>query len=242
MENTRPDNPYKGLFSYEESDGPRFYGREPEKGKLFRLVKHNFLTLVYGKSGIGKTSLLQAGLFPLLRPAGYLPVTLRLNYEEPGLVEQARAAIRRQLAQNNTREMQGDREVSGFHPGESLWEYFHRVRHVNGADGKPVTLVLVLDQFEEMFTLGKGRPGLEKWLEELYYLLENELPDTLRKRLLEEDRDPPFPYGGEPPPVRVIAALREDYLPHLDTLKARMPSIDRVKTSPGKNWKWNPRC
>jgi hypothetical protein len=30
-------------------------------------------------------------------------------------------------------------------------------------------------------------------------------------------------------PMRVIAALREDYLPHVDTLKARMPSLDRVK-------------
>jgi hypothetical protein len=229
MDTTRHFNPYKGLFSYAETDSNLFYGRDPEKRKLLRLVKHNFLTVVFGKSGIGKTSLLRAGLFPLLRQNGFLPITLSMNYEEPDLTNHARHTILEQLKNNNIREMEGDREVRGFHQDETLWEYFHRVKHVNLANGKVVTPVLVLDQFEEMFTLGKRHPGLGKWLDELYYLIENELPDSLRKRILEDDREMPFPYAGEPPPLRVIAALREDYLPHLNTLKTRMPSIDRVK-------------
>ncbi len=59
-----------------------FYGRREEAAELLRLVRLASLTVVYGKSGLGKTSLLQAGLFPLLRAAHYLPVHLRLDFSD----------------------------------------------------------------------------------------------------------------------------------------------------------------
>ena len=43
-------------------------------------AKRDTLTLLYGVSGLGKTSLLQAGLFPALRAEDYLPVPIRLDY------------------------------------------------------------------------------------------------------------------------------------------------------------------
>ena len=99
IEDKKKENPYKGLYPYEEKDKRIFYGREADKKKLFRLVKYNFLTAVFGKSGIGKTSLLNAGLFPQLREEGFLPIRLRLNYSEeaPPLPKQIRQTIKKEL-------------------------------------------------------------------------------------------------------------------------------------------------
>lgn len=224
-------NPYKGLYSYEECDKDRFYGRDTEKKELFRLVKYNFLTVVFGKSGIGKTSLLNAGLFPQLRSDGFLPIKIHLDYSEeaPELVDQVKRQIQEELDKNKIQEKEGDKTVKGFSPGETLWEYFHRVRHYDGTvNNKLVTPVLVIDQFEEMFTVGKNHPLIDAWTDELYYLLEDQFPPQFRNRVLEEQKEFSKSYLKETPNLRVVISLREDYLPSLNSLKSRIASIDRA--------------
>ena len=52
-----------GLQSYTEAQAENFYGRDDEIDRLTNLIKNNALTIVFGKSGTGKTSLLNAGVF-----------------------------------------------------------------------------------------------------------------------------------------------------------------------------------
>ena len=73
-------HPWIGLSSFTEDDRAFFAGRGEEIDELLRLVRRDTLTLLYGVSGLGKTSLLQAGLFPALRAEDYLPVPIRLDY------------------------------------------------------------------------------------------------------------------------------------------------------------------
>ncbi|MGH6855375.1 MAG: toll/interleukin-1 receptor domain-containing protein, partial [Aestuariivirga sp.] len=75
------DNPWPGLSAFTEDLAPYFCGRIEEREDLFRRVKRKLLTTLFGMSGLGKTSLLQAGLFPILRREGYWPVPIRLDYE-----------------------------------------------------------------------------------------------------------------------------------------------------------------
>ena len=60
-------SPYQGLIPYDEADTPFFFGREKET----RLIVANLfaapLTLLYGPSGVGKSSILRAGVIPRLR-------------------------------------------------------------------------------------------------------------------------------------------------------------------------------
>jgi chromosomal replication initiation ATPase DnaA len=60
-------HPWIGLASFTEGDREFFAGRAEEIDELLRLVRRDTLTLLYGVSGLGKTSLLQAGLFPAIR-------------------------------------------------------------------------------------------------------------------------------------------------------------------------------
>ncbi len=269
-------NPFKGLYCYEEADKDIFYGRENEAAELFSLVALNGLTVVFGKSGIGKTSLLNAGLFPLLRVEDkFLPVRMRLDYSPGGLplLDQVKQAIQRELKKHDIVAIEkGVSELTGsFAEGESLWEYFHRVDHINksfcggvGGEAAPppqegpsghlesrliaapnfsdssrdthhssliihhstVIPVLVFDQFEELFTIGKHHGEREKLIEELYWLIEDQVPPAVKERVL-MNRDM-VSYLRAQAVVRVVFGLREDYLPHLNTLKRRIPSIHRV--------------
>lgn len=57
-----PDTPYQGLASYSERDAPFFFGRETECELVIANMMASRLTVMYGASGVGKTSLLRAGV------------------------------------------------------------------------------------------------------------------------------------------------------------------------------------
>lgn len=223
-------NPYKELKSYEEEDSNIFHGRTREKYDLFHQVRLNFLTVVFGKAGIGKTSLLNAGLFPLLRDEGFLPVRIRLNFthEAPPLREQISRIFIQEIQQNQiiVQQYKQDKPAAPLSSEETLWEYFHRTIHMAQSSQTVITPVFVIDQFEEIFTLGKDHPERKILLDELYWLIENQLPNYLRDKLLKGDGEYPFIIAK--PDVRVILSLREDYIPFLIQLKELIPSIDRV--------------
>src|SRR5208282_3176212 len=63
--------PYLGPRPFEEKDAAVFYGRERESSDLCSLVIAHQEILLYAQSGAGKTSLLNAGLIPLLRKKGF---------------------------------------------------------------------------------------------------------------------------------------------------------------------------
>ena len=242
-------NPFKGLYYYEEKDKDIFYGRDKESEELSNLVELNRLTVVFGKSGIGKTSLLNAGLFPLLRDKNFLPVRIRLDYRKGGapLLSQVKQAIRKELEILGVVEMKKgeDAPADSIRDDETLWEYFHRVDHLNksfcGGIASPagpggdfleksplsiITPILVFDQFEEFFPMGKHHPQRELLVEELYWLVEDQVPAAVKERILKQKEAVPYLRAGSA--VCVVLGLREDYLPHLNGLKQRILSIHRV--------------
>ena len=73
-------NPWPGLDEYDEASRNFFHGRDAEKAELLRLIRLAPLTVLYGSSGLGKSSLLKAGVMPELRKEHFLPVYLRVDY------------------------------------------------------------------------------------------------------------------------------------------------------------------
>src|SRR5712692_10254640 len=110
-------NPWPGLAAFTEDLSSFFFGREEEIEQLFRLLKRETLTVLFGQSGLGKSSLLQAGLFPKLRQAEFLPIYLRLDHDEkaPPLADQVRTALNSAFAAN-------DVQAPRFLDNETLWE------------------------------------------------------------------------------------------------------------------------
>ena len=73
-------NPWLGLKAYDE--GTILYGRNEDTINLAQLVFYNTDAVLYGKSGIGKSSLLNANLLPRARHRGLEPIFIRLDHHD----------------------------------------------------------------------------------------------------------------------------------------------------------------
>ncbi len=221
-----PQNPWLGLSSYTEESRAYFHGRDEEAAELARRVQRKLLTVLFGQSGLGKTSLLRAGLVPRLRGEGYCPVYVRVDYspDSPAPSEQIKQAIFRAT------EAAGHWSRPGSAvEGESLWEFLHhRGDLLRDASGSTLLPLLIFDQFEEIFTLAQaddaGRLRAKRFLDDLADLVENRPPAELERRL-EEDEAVAEDYDFARADYRILIALREDYLAHLESVKGAMPSI-----------------
>lgn len=72
-------NPWNALMPYEINSEKKFCGRDDETKELVSLIKYNQIVTLYGKSGIGKTSLLNAGVYPVLKWDNYIPYSIELG-------------------------------------------------------------------------------------------------------------------------------------------------------------------
>jgi transcriptional regulator with XRE-family HTH domain len=129
------DSPYVGLAMFQPGDAPKFFGRERLTAEL--LTTRNRFTGVFGPSGVGKSSLLRAGLIACTRE----PVLLFTPGANP--VEECAVALARLTGQDAV-ELADDLAD----PGELGRRHGHLV---------------VVDQFEELFTLCHNEE-LRTWL------------------------------------------------------------------------------
>ncbi|MFR1237027.1 MAG: hypothetical protein ACLSC9_12010 [Barnesiella sp.] len=187
MEN---ENPWLGLKTYKE--GQILYGRSEEIRLLSQNIITNVQTIIYGKSGIGKSSILNAGVFPIARHANLFPVDIRLVHNDIPYIAQIKKRViecldnlRKEhlddLGNKQFKKTKGSIEelVPVIRPGEeSLWEFFHR--HIfRDEKNERIFPLIVIDQFEEIFTLEKDRNKISRFFDELADLLNGIVPDYI---------------------------------------------------------------
>jgi hypothetical protein len=215
-------NPWPGLDAYDEASARYFHGRKREAAELLRLVRLAPLTALYSKSGLGKSSLLQAGLFPLLRNQHYLPVYLHINFSDdappPPLVQIA-GRIEEELAR-------AEAEFPQRAPDEGLWNYLHRKdMEIWSRDNFQLTPLLVFDQFEELFFRGPGEGKCARQVRNsLADIIENRIPPELAEDAANSRRSQLNLLSQR---YRVILSFREDYLPELKAWEKDVPSLLR---------------
>ena len=212
-------NPWPGLAAYDEAASHWFKGRDDEADALLRLVQLAPLVALYGRSGLGKSSLLQAGLFPRLRAAGLLPVLLRIDHsaEAPDVLEQIARRLQQEAVEHGL-------QLTPRGEGESLWRWLHRLDFdVATADNWPLTPVLVLDQFEEIFSRADRAAGrMEAMLAALADLADNRIPAEVAN-----DREAPRTLDLSRQRYRLLLSFREDFLPEMRAWERSLPSLLR---------------
>jgi WD40 repeat protein len=216
------DNPWPGLAAFRERDRDFFYGREPAVQVLLDLVSRERVSVLYGASGLGKTSLIQAGLFPRARAKDLFPVRIRLDFARPSnLIEQIYAALLRDAVEHKVEAPPRGRGT--------IWEFFYRKDSLWWSDRhRLLTPLLVFDQFEEMFTIGRRTPetSAATWavLQELRGLALGFPPDDVKARC-DANPDEALQYSLARSPVHVLFSFREDYLAEFVELRAVFPAI-----------------
>ena len=215
------DDPWPGLLAYQESNQQFFYGRDAEIEALFLLVKQQPATLLFGRSGLGKSSLLAAGLFPRLRPLDFFPVRIRILYDDGAASARAQlvAAILKEAERIGLEPVTVDESLS-------IWAWLRRGEtEFWTADHRLLRPVIVFDQFEEIFTRGTSsaasRAISSQLMNELEALVLDQAPSEFLAELEVNPKKASL-FDLNKNVCKIVLALREDFLPQFEAVAARL--------------------
>jgi len=161
------DNPFVGLRAFGEEDAERFFGRERLVADIIRRIDagSTFVALV-GPSGSGKSSVLHAGLVNTLagdadEPSGRWLIARMVPGSNP--FRELTAALSRSatVAPERLHELLADPEEGVLRACLGL---------LPGADHR---ILVVIDQFEELFTLGANRATCDRFIRNLEVALDD---------------------------------------------------------------------
>lgn len=199
---------YPGARPFEEQENTIFQGRQQETIELTDRIRSERLLVLTGKSGVGKSSLLRAGVFPLLAAYDLLPIPLR-----PAGMAGKDSPVAMVIQSILDRCQERGIEVDGGQR-DGLWVFFKSA--VFWRDDRVVTPFLVWDQFEEFFT------ALEPSIQAI---LARELGDAALGRRPVGIRGKGVVFSDSPPGVKMLFSLREDRLAELDGLSGVIPGL-----------------
>jgi hypothetical protein len=194
-----PANPYRGLEPFTAEHAEVFFGRDRDIDRLAERVRAQPVVIVVGPSGVGKSSLVQAGLVPRLQGAGRWSVVLVRPGQDPwqrlatSLLQAGRGTDPAAPVLESRDEVEQEIERLRSKGLSPLARFLRSV-------GRP--LLIIVDQFEEL--LGTGLPP------------DPELLDLLL---------PPLDAADDP--TRVVITLRADYLPALLAIPGIGPRLDQ---------------
>lgn len=215
-------NPWKGLSSYTYQDADCFYGRNQELREIAGVIKQNAFTTLYGVSGAGKTSIINAGLIPLLDKQSYLPIYIRLDHNVGHISYDAQIKNSVNKAIN---EVGGETEDIVGHNIDSeydkLWLYFHSHKFWS-RDNYVITPIIFIDQFEEIFT--KNDNAEDIWA--FFNVVDSLQYSTPTERILNTINSTDcFISFGEEQNFRMVFSMREDFLPRLEDYSYNIPAL-----------------
>ena len=160
------DNPFVGLRPYEPHEAPLFFGRDELTKELLRRLQRTRFVAVVGSSGSGKSSLIRAGLIPELE-AGFLAqerdrwkiMTLKPGDQPLRSLAESVIAVTRPAVNEKQEEVLDTIEQTGLEAEvldaieqNGLEAVTDRLQPV--LDAGPSNLLVLVDQFEELFTHG----------------------------------------------------------------------------------------
>ncbi len=146
---TSPDNsfcPYKGLQPYTEADSKYFFGRTSEQGIIITNLFGMSLTVFYGASGVGKSSVLRAGVVPRLRQEPPDGVVVVFNSWQS---EDFLSALKSEVAKQAGATIKVD-------PALPLDEFLAETQRALA-----LPLFLIFDEFEEYFLYHPPSPSAD---------------------------------------------------------------------------------
>jgi WD40 repeat protein len=184
-------NPYVGPRPYERDESGRFFGRDAEIRRLVSQIVSHRVVLLYAASGAGKSSLLSAGLIAVLE-----------QEEEFEVLPVARVIG---LGEHDPESGAGNAYAAGViacwgDVGTTLRECLRRRERARTRDGFPAPRALIIDQFEELFTLYP-----ERWEDREGFF--RQLADAI----------------DDGQPLRVVLSIREDFIAELDPYASLLP-------------------
>jgi hypothetical protein len=222
-------NRYPGIQPFSRDYRSVFFGRSDDIEGLYKYLNVNKLTVLHGKSGLGKSSLLNAGLIPKFEENNnFLTVFVRFGSYQEGTTETPKsiftARIKEELIDADSIFFE---DLNIENP--SVWQYFKTLQwDFKDFDG----VLLVLDQFEEVFTYPKA--AVEEFGREFSELVNDRIPEHFQKQLYKiadnsnqylEDNADKIQFTNNEMALKILVGIRSDRLSYLDRLSDYLPNI-----------------
>jgi Leucine-rich repeat (LRR) protein len=224
---------YPGTRPFTENDRVLFFGRNEDIEGLYKQILLEQLIVLFGKSGLGKSSLLNAGVLPLFKESNqYLVIPVRI-----GLVEAektpARIFLQKMETMVDSKILLWNKALPDFkenwndpQTGESFWLACKSLQMQHGSK----TILLVFDQFEELFTYTET--DVARFSQLLASLLFGEMPQTLQNSIYEKLETGENTFTTEEIEmlfekviVKLVISIRSDKMSFLNRLKKYIPQI-----------------
>ena len=212
--NTNHSNPYVGPRTFRRDEGHLFYGRDREARDLLALVVSEQLVLFYAQSGAGKSSLINTRLIPTLEGKNFevLRVGRVIGEDHAGIevvniyvFNLLRSLMQQDVGVDVLADLRLDQFLAGLKRNDKGY-FYDTARPTTNNDIPKQRRVLIIDQFEEIFTT---HPEAWEKREDLFI----QVADAM-----END-----PY------LWVVLVMREDYIAYLDPYAHLLPNGLRVR-------------
>jgi DNA-binding winged helix-turn-helix (wHTH) protein len=192
---TVTSRPYKFLDYYTEQDKNLFFGRESEIETISSQILARRSFILHGRSGVGKSSILRAGILPRLKEQGHLVFVIR-SFTDPlaEMLEEVTIPLNINYAPLS---YQAKNVTEAIEQADLLKTYITMATE----DAPNRSVIFFLDQFEEFFSL------LDEDAHERFIAAVNLL------------------FTSETLPVKLVFALREDFLAEMSQFKTAIPEI-----------------
>jgi CHASE2 domain-containing sensor protein len=188
--------PFKGLQPYTEADREYFFGRERDKIIIASNLIASPLTILYGASGVGKTSVLMAAVTPYLKAIPHLTTVIFRSWQSTELSSSLRAEVLKVAGQGG-RQAIGQAAIKDIDLSTPLDEFLIRYTDISQS-----RILFIFDQFEEYFINHPASPQVEHF--------EAEFARVVNRREVD---------------AHFLISLREEELSKLDRFQGRIPNL-----------------
>lgn len=214
-------NRYPGIRPFRQDERPLFFGRNADTERLLRLVRNEQTVVLYGKSGYGKSSLLNAGLYPRMTEEGrYRHWEVRFGPHKPGESVPPADAICNAIGPPYG----ADSTIfSKKIFGKNFWQTLKGLQASSG----DARFILFFDQFEELFSYPPEQ--ILAFRQQLAEALYNATPEAAI-RAFEASKGLPAETETllyAPFELKVVFSIRADRMSLLKQLEDYLPNLLR---------------
>lgn len=227
MTTTTARKRYPGPKPFDPQDKDLFFGREKDAKALIQMLELRPTTTLHGQSGLGKSSLLNTRVLPHFEAKGYQLVRVRFNnYNGPDSPFPP-SALASNLPESALTETFLDK-VENEYP--SIWQQCKNIQIHHRQTNQPFAgILLVFDQFEELFTYPEGADRVGRQLEKLLNDREPSVFRRKRNQLLRRNPQALSPDEiallEEPLEIKILFSLRSDKMSFLNRISDTLPTI-----------------
>lgn len=218
-------NRYPGVKPFSPSEKILFFGRSNEISAAKKLISINQTIVLYGKSGYGKSSLINAGIIPDLKAENsFIYFTIRFNnYSEKGQNLPPVETVKQRLKESTDGNIY--QEFRDLIPDTNTFWYWIKQSQAHNRKSR---FIIFFDQFEELFTYPKDQ--IIDFAEQLSEVLYDTVPTDYRIRISDLYEQNTLDAGlhdfiEKKIEIKAVFSIRSDRLSLMNGLKDRLPSI-----------------